>query len=89
MAEAPNPPGSENLNIKNGNFICGVVEGKTSFIEVETKRIRRTAFALQRRMEINLVIFFLYYDCRVLWKTMDYGAKKRSVSKVGIVLSKM
>ncbi|XP_065173924.1 protein O-GlcNAcase isoform X2 [Atheta coriaria] len=27
MADAPNLPISENLNTKNGNFICGVVEG--------------------------------------------------------------
>ncbi|KAJ8967470.1 hypothetical protein NQ314_002784 [Rhamnusium bicolor] len=27
MAEISNLPVSENLNIKNGNFICGVVEG--------------------------------------------------------------
>lgn len=27
MADAPNLTASENLNTKNGNFICGVVEG--------------------------------------------------------------
>lgn len=27
MAETSNLPGSDNLNVKNGNFICGVVEG--------------------------------------------------------------
>ncbi|KAH0814151.1 hypothetical protein GEV33_008640 [Tenebrio molitor] len=27
MAEDSNLPNSENLNTKNGNFICGVVEG--------------------------------------------------------------
>jgi hypothetical protein len=28
MAEDSNLPNSENLNTKNGNFICGVVEGE-------------------------------------------------------------
>lgn len=28
MAEITNLPTTENLNTKNGNFICGVVEGK-------------------------------------------------------------
>lgn len=27
MAEVPDLPLAENLNTKNGNFICGVVEG--------------------------------------------------------------
>lgn len=27
MAEISNLSGSENLNTKNGNFICGVIEG--------------------------------------------------------------
>lgn len=30
MAESTNMQESENLNTKNGNFICGVVEGKVS-----------------------------------------------------------
>lgn len=27
MAEVSNQPTTDNLNTKNGNFICGVVEG--------------------------------------------------------------
>lgn len=30
MAEVPNIPLAENLNTKNGNFICGVVEGNNN-----------------------------------------------------------
>lgn len=36
MAEVPNTTASDNLNVKNGNFICGVVEGNLDFIQYKT-----------------------------------------------------
>lgn len=41
MAEVSIAPGSENLNVKNGNFICGVVEGKIRFVALQTDTKRK------------------------------------------------
>lgn len=61
MAEIPNPPGSENLNTKNGNFICGVVEGKLRFIEVVSETSHWTQRDLHCEWKLPYVFFAFYF----------------------------
>lgn len=77
--------GSANLNTKNGNFICGVVEGTW------TGHLPDPAYGISEECNPNMA-----YDTRVLrrvtyffvrrflWSTMDYRATKGSLPKVSL-----
>lgn len=46
MADETSVPVSENLNTKNGNFICGVVEGKSNKWKITLSNIHEIKFPM-------------------------------------------
>lgn len=70
MAEETNLPNSENLNTKNGNFICGVVEG--FYGRPWTTEQRKDLFQKMKKWDMNSYVYAPKddYKHRAYWREL-------------------